>query len=34
MVPLGKGSRRSTGLTSDSSKVVRTVVKNETVGHV
>lgn len=34
MVPLGKGSSRSTGLNSDSSKLVKTIVKNETIGHV
>lgn len=34
MVPMGKESRRSMGPTSDSSRLVKTVVKNESIGHV
>lgn len=33
-MPIGEGSRRSIGLTSDASKLVKTVVKNENIGHV
>lgn len=33
-MPIGKGSRRSIGLTSDASKLVKTVVKNENIGRV